>query len=138
MFSNPNYQTINLSFEKSHEKSALDVLALFQKLKANNNNRLSKWNITPGSDIAIKMNWTFFDKQTNELKICSAPAFSILVKGAAFEGGIIVLKDQSGKYKVLLFGLNHKMIEQKPVSEKQLLDFLDKLINVNPIFPMSS
>lgn len=137
MFSNPNYTTLDLSFLKNKGKESYDVIRrFFLLLKAEENEgRVSKWNIERASLTPCRMYWTARDNRNGQTLIFHAPGFSIKVKGAVFQGGIIICRTLRGEYFIFRFNDEKNTVTPTPfVKDDQLISTIDRLINGLPMF----
>lgn len=135
MFSNPNYTTINLSFLKNKGKDSYEVIRRFMEMTAENEGRVRSWNIERASLTPSRMYWTARDNRTGETLIFHAPGFSIEVKGATFQGRIMICRTLRGEFFVFLFNDEKNTVTPSPlVKEDRLITALDHVINGFPMY----
>ena len=137
MFSNPNYTTIDLSFLKNKGKESYNVIKrFFHLLKAEENEgRVSKWNIERASLTPCRMYWTARDNRNGQTLIFHAPGFSIKVKGAVFQGRIMIYRNKAGDYSLFFFDhVKHTVAPYSYVEEGQLIATIDRIINGFPMY----
>jgi hypothetical protein len=139
MFTNPNYTTIDLSFLENHGKESYDVIRDVRQRMAENEGRVRTWNIERASLTPRRMYWTARDNRNGQTLIFHAPGFSIKVKGATFQGGLMIIRDKTGDYHFFLFDLvRHTVMPYSFVKEDQLITTLDRLINGFPMYIQQS
>lgn len=136
MLINPNYTTINLSFLKNKGKESYDVIKrFFHLLKVENEDRVRTLNIERACLTPSRMYWTARDNQTGKTYIFQAPGFSIEVKGATFQGGLMIYRDKVGSYHIFLFDhVKHSVSPVLYVDESKLITTIDRIINGAPIY----
>ena len=139
MFSNPNYTTLDLSFLKNNGKESYDVIRSVGKMMAENQGRVRTWNIEHASYTPARMYWTARDNRTGKTYIFHAPGFSIKVKGATFQGGLMIFRDKVGEYFIFRFNDEKNTVTPTPfVKDDQLISTIDRLINGLPMYIQQS
>lgn len=135
MLRNPNYTTINLSFLKNKGKESYDVIRRFMEMTAENEGRVRTWNIERSSLTPGKMYWTARDNRDGKTYIFHAPGFSLEVKGATFQGGLMIYRGKAGDYFIFFFDHEkHTVAPYSYVKEGQLITTIDRIINGFPMF----
>jgi len=85
------------------------------------------------------MYWTARDNRNGQTLIFHAPGFSIKVKGAVFQGGIIICRTLRGEYFIFRFNDEKNTVTPTPfVKDDQLISTIDRLINGLPMYIQQS
>ena len=102
-----DYTTLDLSFLKNNGKESYDVIRSVGKMMAENQGR----------------------------DIFHAPGFSIKVKGATFQGGLMIFRNKVGEYFIFRFNDEKHTVTPTPfVKDDQLITTIDRLINGFPMY----